>query len=73
MNIAPEAVALKFEAAEAPRFNSYAAYQRERAYSRKLEITLSKALTLLDLECARRELRGEDVAHIRQFIREAEA
>lgn len=53
------------------RFNSYAAYQREREHSRKLEQTLGKALELLRLECHRRELRGEDVSHIRAFIRGA--
>lgn len=59
------------EAAES--FNPIAAYERERAHARKLERTLSKALTLLRMECTRRELRGEDVAHIRQFITEASA
>ena len=54
-------------------FNAYAAYERERAHSRKIEMTLSKALMLLRLECDRRELRGEDVDHLRVFLREAMA
>lgn len=52
-------------------FNSMAAYAREREHSRALETTLSRALTLLRIECGRRELRGEDVSHIRAFIAEA--
>ncbi len=54
-------------------FDAYAAYQRERAHAGKIEATLSKALMLLRLECDRRELRGEDVAHIRAFLKEAAA
>lgn len=49
-------------------FNAFASYEAERAHSRTLERTLSSALTLLRIECSRRELRGEDVGHIRQFI-----
>lgn len=52
-------------------FNPMAAYQREREYSRKIEATLSNALTLLGVECGRREMRGEDVSHIRTFIKDA--
>lgn len=52
-------------------FNAYAAYQREREYSRKLEHTLDTALSLLSMECRRRELRGEDVSEIRSFIKRA--
>ena len=52
-------------------FNAFAAYRRERDYSRKLEDKLSRALLLLSSECSRRELRGEDVAHIRAFVSEA--
>jgi hypothetical protein len=49
-------------------FDAYPAYERERAWARELETRLSKALALLRMECNRRELRGEDVAHIRAFI-----
>lgn len=52
-------------------FNSFAAYKREREHSRLLEQRLSKALSLLSMECSRRQLRGEDVEHIRDFIKEA--
>lgn len=52
-------------------FNALAAFNREREYSAGLERTLSKALTLLRMECSRREGRGEDVGHIRAFIVEA--
>jgi hypothetical protein len=54
-------------------FDAYAAYQRERDWSREVEKRLSKALMLLGIECDRRERRGEDVAHIRAFISEASA
>jgi hypothetical protein len=49
----------------------YSMYLREREHSRKLERLLSRATTLLDMECDRREARGEDVAHIRAFVKEA--
>lgn len=49
-------------------FDAFAAYSRERAYSRQLEKALSASLNLLSTECDRRELRGEDVAHIRAFV-----
>jgi hypothetical protein len=52
-------------------FDAFAAYNREREHSRAIEQTLSKALMLLRLECDRRELRGEDVAHIRAFLKDA--
>jgi len=52
-------------------FNAFAAYERERDWTRELETRLGKAMTLLRMECNRRELRGEDVAHIRAFIAEA--
>lgn len=51
-------------------FNAFAAYQREREWARTLENRLSRALTLLSMECTRREGRGEDVSHIRAFIEE---
>jgi hypothetical protein len=52
--------------------SGHAAYERERTYSRKVERLLTKAVNLLDMECSRREGRGEDVAHIRAFIGEAQ-
>lgn len=54
-------------------FNPLAAYEREREHSRAMEERLSRALSLLRMECNRRELRGEDVAHILSFIAEASA
>lgn len=45
--------------------------RRAEAENRKLRDTLERALTLLALETDRREYAGEDVAHIRSFIREA--
>ena len=59
-----EAVAIK-------PFDAFAAYNRERDWARTVEQRLSKALALLRLECDRRDLRGEDVSHIRAFIAEA--
>lgn len=52
-------------------FNPFAAYERERAYSRKVEKMLARACDLLTLECDRREHRGEDVARIRAFVSRA--
>ena len=52
-------------------FNALGAYEREREENRRIYSKLSKALTLLRMECSRRELRGEDVSHIRAFIAEA--
>lgn len=52
-------------------FKPLEAYERERAYSRALEKKLDAALMLLGMECQRRELRGEDVAHVRDFIKSA--
>ena len=52
-------------------FNSYAAYQRERDYSARLETLLAKALDLLSMETGRRKLRGEDVAHLEAFVASA--
>lgn len=52
-------------------FDSYAAYQREREYSRKIERQLSKALMFLEFSCNSREAQGEDVSHLRAFIAEA--
>lgn len=52
-------------------FDANAAYNRERAYSKKLERLLSRAVALLDMETTRREIAGEDVAPLRAFIREA--
>lgn len=51
-----------------PEFKAYPAYLREREENRRLYKKLSAALELLTLECHRRELRGEDVAHVRDFI-----
>lgn len=53
--------------------NYYASYLQERAYSKRIESLLSRSLALLEIECGRRELRGEDVAHIRAFVKEARA
>ena len=52
-------------------FDSFAAYNREREHARKIEGLLSKALILLGSTATRLELRGEDMAHIRQFITDA--
>lgn len=52
-------------------FNAMRAYERERDHSRRMETYLAKALLLLSMECSRRELRGEDVSHIRAFVSEA--
>lgn len=52
-------------------FDSFAAYQRERAENQRLYGLLSRSLMLLGTECSRRELRGEDVSHVRAFIKEA--
>ena len=52
-------------------FDSYAAYQRERSENRRIYDLLARSLTLLGSECSRREVRGEDVSHIRAFIKEA--
>lgn len=54
-------------------FDPLAAYDRERAHARRIEHLLSRSLMLLGMECSRRELRGEDVSHIRAFIAEASA
>lgn len=51
--------------------NYYASYMKERAYSKRIERLLSRSLDLLEMECGRRERRGEDVAHIRAFVKEA--
>lgn len=63
--------AIKPAYAEVIPFNSYAAYQREREYSRKIERQLSKALMFLEFSCNSREAQGEDVSHLRAFIAEA--
>ncbi len=52
-------------------FDPLAAYERERDHSRRMETYLAKALLLLSMEASRRELRGEEVGHIRSFVREA--
>lgn len=52
-------------------FDSFAAYQRERAENRRIYDLLARSLSLLGSECSRRELRGEDASHIRAFIKEA--
>lgn len=54
-------------------FNAFAAYERERDYSRRVEALLSRSLALLEMETKRRALRGEDVAHLSAFIAEARA
>jgi hypothetical protein len=51
--------------------SSYQLYLREREYSRTLERLLARSVALLDMETHRRELAGEDVTHLRAFIREA--
>jgi len=56
---------------EVPVFNALAAYERERAENRRLHGLLDRALILLNMETTRRELAGDDVAHIRGFISEA--
>ena len=52
-------------------FDSFAAYIREREHARKIEGLLSNALILLGSTATRLELRGEDMAHVRRFIKEA--
>jgi hypothetical protein len=65
---------MEVNAAQAIRpFDAPAAYLRERQENQRLYGLLSRSLTLLRLECNRRELRGEDVNHVRDFIREASA
>lgn len=67
-------IAADLNALDEPRiipFNALAAYERERDHSRRMETYLAKALLLLTMECSRRELRGEDVSHIRSFVTEA--
>lgn len=54
-------------------FNALAAYERGRDENRRLYDLLNRSLMLLDMECDRRELRGENVKHIRAFIKEARA
>lgn len=54
-------------------FDAYGAYQRERAYSAKLEGALVKALDLMTMENRRRKLRGEDVAHLEAFVSQSRA
>ena len=53
--------------------SDYGLYLREREYSAKLEKLLSRAVALLDMETHRRECAGDDVAHIRAFVKEARA
>ena len=54
-------------------FNAFAAYEREREENRRLYGMLFKAVTILRLDADRREARGEDVSHVRAFIKEASA
>lgn len=58
---------------EAPpnSFKVYPAYLRSRDENRKLYGLLSKSLVMLEIECNRRQLRGEDVSHVRDFISRA--
>lgn len=51
--------------------SGYAAYERERDYSRRLERLLDRSLALLGMETHRRRLAGEDVEGIEAFIAEA--
>lgn len=52
-------------------FDAYAAYQREREHSRLMETRLATACMILRMECDRRQSRGEDVSHIREFLKRA--
>ena len=52
-------------------FDAHAAYKAEREHARTIEALLANALILLGMECSRRENNGEDVAHIRAFIKKA--
>jgi hypothetical protein len=54
----------------APAPEPYGMFLREREYSAKLERLLSRAVALLESETDRRERAGDDVAHLRGFIRE---
>ena len=51
--------------------NWYRQYEAEHEENRKLYSWLDRSLTLLEVECRRRELRGEDVAHVRAFVANA--
>lgn len=51
-------------------FDSYAAYERERAWTRTLENRLARAAALLRFEVYRRESAGEDASGLRAFIAE---
>lgn len=51
--------------------NFFALYSRERDYTRTLERLLDRSLILLDSEAHRRERAGEDVTHLKAFIKEA--
>jgi len=58
----------KLQAEVAPYYTDYLSERKDHKRTRQF---LDRSLTLLELECGRRELRGEDVGHIRSFIREA--
>jgi len=49
------------------------AYARERAHCRKMEKRLARAVLMLSIECDSREYHGEDVSHIRAFLKECGA
>lgn len=51
--------------------NWYSQYEAERETNRKLYGLLDRSLILLETECSRRELRGEDVSHVRAFVANA--
>jgi hypothetical protein len=49
-------------------FNSLAAYEEARERVRMLQGHLETTLGLLEMECGRRELRGEDTAYVRAAV-----
>lgn len=49
-------------------FNAYSAWQRECERNDQLWNALQRSLALLEMECDRRKLRGEDVSAIEDFI-----
>ena len=49
-------------------FDAYAAFKREREYTRQLEATLERALVLLAFRSDKLAVLGEDETHIRDFI-----
>lgn len=49
-------------------FNALAAYESSQDDVRALRVHLETALGLLEMECARRELRGEDTTFVRAGV-----